>query len=119
MLNINGVARLGQEPKMQYDKNGNAVTTFSAAADVGFGDKKETIWVRFASFGKQAEILNQYLEKGSKLAFAAEITKVSGYTKKDNTIGTNVEARIQTFEFLSPAAKQDGTPYDGEEVEEF
>lgn len=119
MLTINGVARLGQEPKMQYDKKGGAVTTLNAAADVGFGDKKETVWMRIVAFGKQAEILNQYLEKGSKLAFTAEIQKVSGYTKKDNTIGTSVEARILNFEFLSPAAKQDGTPYDNAEVEEF
>lgn len=119
MLTISGIGRLGQAPKMQYNPAGNAITTLSVAVDCGFGDKKETVWVSLVSFGKQAEILNQYLTKGSRLVFSAEISKVRGYTKKDNTVGTSLDARVLSFSFVDKA-EGGSTPFDGEaEPEEF
>jgi single-strand DNA-binding protein len=122
MLTLSGVGRLGQAPKMQYDKNGNAVTKFSVATDVGFGENKKTIWTNLVAFGKMAETLNQYLDKGSKLAFTADITDNQGYTKKDNTIGTSLSAKVLSFTFLEAAGEKAATPYDGNganEPEEF
>lgn len=113
MLTISGIGRLGQNPKMQYGANGNAITNFSVAADCGFGDKKETTWVSLVAFGKVAEILNQYLAKGSRLAFTAEVSKVRGYTKKDGTVGTSLDARILSFSFVDKAETGASTPFDG------
>lgn len=114
MITVSGVGRLGQNPKMQYSPQGNAITNFSVAVDCGFGDKKKTVWVSLVSFGKQAEILNQYLSKGSRLSFTAEVTDVRGYTKKDDTIGTSLDAKVLTFAFLDKAENQGET-----EPEEF
>lgn len=100
MLTISGIGRLGRAPKMQYTPSGSAVTNLSVAADCGFGDKKETIWVSLVSFGNQAETLNKYLDKGSRIVFTAEVTKVNTYTKKDETIGFTVDARITSFSFV-------------------
>lgn len=107
MLTISGVGRLGQAPKMQYTPSGTAVTNFSVAADCGFGDKKETVWVSLASFGNQAEILNQYLTKGTRIAFTAEIQRIRSYTKKDQTVGTSLDAKVLSFSFLDKAEAKD------------
>lgn len=116
MITISGVGRLGQSPKMQYTPSGTAVTNFSVATDCGFGDKKETVWVGLASFGQQAEILNQYLVKGARIAFTAEVQRIRTYTKKDQTIGTSLDAKILSFSFLDKSETQGGAVEEEPEV---
>jgi len=100
MLTMSGIGRLGREPKMQYAPNGTAVTNLTVAVDCGFGDKKETVWMSLVAFGNQAEALNKYLSKGSRLFFTAELQKVSTYEKNAGGTGVNVDAKILTFSFL-------------------
>lgn len=114
MLTISGIGRLGQEPKMQYTPAGTAVTNISVATECGFGDKKETVWVNLSGFGNQAEALNKYLAKGKRIAFTAEVRNIRTFTKKDNTVGTSLDARITTFSFVD-YVDDDG----GSEPEEF
>lgn len=114
MLTISGFGRLGQDPRMQYTAGGTAQTSFSVAANVGFGDNKNTVWVSLVSWGAQAEAFNKYLQKGSRIAFTAEITNVRGYEKKDGTTGVSVDAKVTTLSFV------DGLASDEErEPEEF
>ena len=115
MITISGTGRLGKDPKMQYTPGGTAQTSFSVATDTGFGDNKKTVWVSLIVWGKQAEVYNQYLEKGSRVAFTAEVTDVSGFSKQDGNIGTSINAKVLTLEFLS--VKQGANEPD--EPEEF
>jgi len=68
-----GIGRLGSDPEQRYMPNGNAVANASIAIseswkDKNTGEKKErTEWVRVAFFGKLAEIVGQYLKKGSMI----------------------------------------------------
>jgi single-strand DNA-binding protein len=60
---------LGRDPEMRFTPAGQAVTNFSIAVNESFtnnnGEKiKRTIWFRVTTWGKQAEICNQYLKKG-------------------------------------------------------
>ena len=97
---VYGIGRLGREPKMQYAANGNAVTNIAAAVKCGFGEKEETVWFDLVAFGKQAETLNQYLEKGKRLSFSAELQGINSFEKKDGTTGVSVKARIVEFTFI-------------------
>jgi single-strand DNA-binding protein len=99
MMTIQGVGRLGADPKMQYTPQGTALTNMSVAVDCGFGENKETVWVSLVSFGKQAEILNQHLSKGRLIHFVAEVTKNRTY-EKQNGIGVSLDAKVLTFSFL-------------------
>lgn len=63
---------LGSDPEMRYAQNGGAVCNFSVATDEGYKDKngtrvEKTEWHRVSAFGKLAEIMGQYLKKGSKV----------------------------------------------------
>lgn len=115
MITISGTGRLGKDPKMQYTPNGTAQTSFSVAADTGFGENKKTVWVSLIVWGKVAETYNEYLSKGSRIAFTAEVTDISTFTKQDGSIGTSLNAKILTLEFLTP---KQGTN-EPEEPEEF
>lgn len=67
------IGNLGQDPETRYMPSGDAVTNISVATtekwkDKTSGEMKEaTEWHRVAFFGKLAEIVGQYLRKGSKV----------------------------------------------------
>lgn len=56
--------RLGRDAEVKETQNGNKVVSMSLAVDDGFGDKKQTFWVKFEAWGKQAEFLGKYGTKG-------------------------------------------------------
>lgn len=67
------VGNCGDEPSIRYMPNGNAVATVSLATSDTWKDKntgepqERTEWHRVVFFGKIAEIVGQYVHKGSKL----------------------------------------------------
>ena len=67
------LGNLGKDPEIKYMPNGNAVANITLATsetwnDKNSGEKQEkTEWHRVVFFGKLAEIVGQYLKKGSKI----------------------------------------------------
>ena len=65
------VGNLGQDPEVKYMPSGGAVTNISIATtdswkDKTTGEKKEnTEWHRVVFFNRLAEIVGEYLRKGS------------------------------------------------------
>jgi single-strand DNA-binding protein len=106
------VGNVGKDPEMRYTPSGQAVTSFSVATSrqytTGNGEQvKETIWFRISAWGKQAEVCNQYLKKGSKVLVEGRLTpdKSTGgpriWTKQDGTSGASFEVTASTVRFLS------------------
>jgi len=98
---------------MRYLPSGEPVTTFSVATDRAWNDKnrqrqKETTWFRITVFGKQAEIVNQYLSKGRMVLVEGRLRpdpKTGGpaiYQRQDGTAGASFEVIANTIRFLSP-----------------
>jgi single-strand DNA-binding protein len=56
------------------DANGTDLCAFSVAADVGFGERKQTYWVDVSKWGKGAEGLSRILRKGTAVAVIGELT---------------------------------------------
>lgn len=67
------VGHLGQDPEVKYMPSGGAVTNISIATtdswkDKASGEKKEnTEWHRVVFFNRLAEIVGEYLRKGSQV----------------------------------------------------
>ncbi len=67
------IGNLGKDPEMRYLPSGEAIANFSVATseawtDKTSGDKKEaTEWHRVVFFGRTAEVVGQYVKKGSKI----------------------------------------------------
>ena len=73
MLNIAAVeVRLGQDPELRYTKSGTAVVNLSGANNRRYNGNEYTNWLRLVCWGKLAEIVTQYLKKGSHANFAGE-----------------------------------------------
>lgn len=66
------IGTLGRDPEVRFMPNGNAVANLSLATDESYNDKQtgqkveQTEWHRITAYGKLAEIMQQYLKKGSK-----------------------------------------------------
>ncbi len=68
----------GKEPEMRYQANGDGVANFSIATSKHWkdkdGNKKEsTEWHRCVAFGKLAEIIGEYVKKGTLLIADGEL----------------------------------------------
>ncbi|WP_100623289.1 single-stranded DNA-binding protein [Candidatus Coxiella mudrowiae] len=67
------IGNLGQDPEVRYTPNGNAVTNVTLATSTTWRDKQtgelqeRTEWHRIAFFNRLAEIVGEYLRKGSKV----------------------------------------------------
>lgn len=69
----NFIGRLGKEPDIKYSGAGKAMVNFSIACGDDYKDKttnqkvEQTNWVNIVAFGRLAEIIGEYCEKGSKV----------------------------------------------------
>lgn len=124
------VGNLGRDPEMRYTPTGQPVTSFSVAVNDNYtsstGEQvKRTIWFRVSVWGKQAEIANQYLKKGSKVLvegrLVADATTGSPrlWNRQDGTVGASFEVSARTIRFLTPRAEAESleTMADLEEID--
>ena len=66
------IGRVGADPNMRYTQSGKANTSFNVATSIKWkdaeGEKKEkTEWHRVVAWGKLAEMIGEYVKKGSHL----------------------------------------------------
>lgn len=67
------IGNLGQDPEIKYLLSGDAVANISVATSETWKDKQSgaqqerTEWHRISAFGKLAEIMRDWLHKGSKI----------------------------------------------------
>ena len=97
--------RLGRDAEQKYLPNGTAVTEFSVAVDVGFGDKKTTLWPRCAMFGDRGAKVAQYLLKGQQVGVSGSVN-MREWTNKDSETKTSLEVRVSELDLIG--GKGDG-----------
>ena len=70
------LGRIGAQPEMRYTPNGTAVTRLSLATDRRKQDgNSETDWHDVVCWGKQAEAVNEYVEKGNRIYVAGRLVQ--------------------------------------------
>ena len=110
------VGNLGRDPEMRYLPSGQAVTDMSVATNRVYNDSNgqrvtETSWFRVSVWGAQAESVNQYLRKGSKVLVEGYLRpdpETGGpriWTRNDGTPGANFEMTGRNVTFLSTRAE--------------
>ncbi len=98
------VGRLGRDPETRYTGGGQAVANFSLATDESYKDRngerqKRTEWHKIVVWGKQAEIAQQYLKKGS-LVFIEGRIQSREWTDKEGQKRTSFEIVANNFRML-------------------
>jgi single-strand DNA-binding protein len=98
------VGRLGRDPETRYTGGGQAVANFSVATDESYKDKngerqKRTEWHKIVVWGKQAEIAQQYLKKGSLIFIEGRIQSRE-WQDKEGQKRTSFEIVANNFRML-------------------
>jgi single-strand DNA-binding protein len=98
------VGRLGRDPETRYTGGGQAVANFSIATDETYKDRngerqKRTEWHKIVVWGKQAEIAQQYLKKGSLLFVEGRIQSRE-WQDKEGQKRTSFEIVATNFRML-------------------
>ena len=98
------VGRLGRDPETRYTGGGQAVANFSVATDETYKDRngerqKRTEWHKIVVWGKQAEIAQQYLKKGSLLFLEGRIQSRE-WQDKEGQKRTSFEIVASNFRML-------------------
>ncbi len=84
----NFIGCLGKDPESRFMKNGDAVTNITLAVDESYKDKStgnkvdKCEWVNVTFYRKLAEIVNEYLKKGSLIYVSGKI-QTRKYTDKN------------------------------------
>jgi single-strand DNA-binding protein len=98
------VGRLGRDPETRFTSGGQAVANFSLATDESYKDRngerqKRTEWHKIVVWGKQAEIAQQYLKKGS-LVFVEGRIQSREWQDKEGQKRTSFEIVANNFRML-------------------
>ena len=91
--------RLGRDAEIRHLSTGSQVLEFSLAVDVGFGDKKTTIWPKCSMFGDRGGNLAQYLTKGTQVAVSGEVN-LREWQDRDGGKRSTLEVRVDKVEMI-------------------
>ena len=107
MANLNKVFLIGnltRDPELRYIPSGTAVATFTVASNRVYtsaaGEKKEeACFVRVVSWARQAELVAEYLTKGSPI-FVEGRLQSRAWETPDGQKRSTIEVVAQNIQFL-------------------
>ena len=105
MSNVfSAVVRLARDAEVRQT-NGGTVMNFTAANDVGYGDRKATNWLACSVWGKRAEsqIVN-YMKKGQQVFVSGELS-LDEYKANDGTMKPQLRLNVTVLDLVG--AKND------------
>jgi single-strand DNA-binding protein len=74
MLQVIIAGNLGKDAVHKSTQQGKDFCSFPIAASIGWGDKKQTIWIDVTKWGEGSKGLANLLRKGSKVTVIGELS---------------------------------------------
>lgn len=105
---LTGLARLGRDATLRHTPQGKPVAELALAYNFGQKDsdgKRPTQWIEAHLWGDRAEALAPHLTKGSAIDVVLTEPHVETWTKKDQTTGVKLVARVAELEFAGGGQK--------------
>lgn len=98
------IGNLTRDPELSYTPSNTAICKLGLASNRKFkrsdGEQgEETLFIDATAFGKQAEVLNQYLTKGRKVFIEGRI-KLDQWTDKEGNKRSKHCVVVESFEFI-------------------
>lgn len=107
------IGRVGKDPEVRFAQSGTAFANFSLATsekwtDKNTGEKKElTEWSRCSAFGKLAEIIGEYVKKGS-LIYVGGRLRTEEWEDKDGIKRSTTKIIVDQMRLLSARTDDQG-----------
>jgi single-strand DNA-binding protein len=106
------IGNLGQDPEIKYMPSGDAVANVSLATSDSYKDKQtgeqvdKTEWHRLVFFARLAEIVGEYLHKGSKVYVEGSLQTRSW--EKDGVKRYTTEVKVRDMQMLDSRGEGGG-----------
>ena len=111
------IGNLGHGVELQYTDSGKLFAKSSVGVEVGWGDKKDTLWVSVVVWSEEsAQRFHDFCQKGTKV-FLSGTPTVNAWKSKDGEAKAQISLNVKEFRVLSggkPKGEESPTPYDGE-----
>ncbi|MBL7081497.1 MAG: single-stranded DNA-binding protein [Candidatus Omnitrophica bacterium] len=111
------IGNLTRDPELRYTPIGTAVVNLRLAINRRFRDKsgelrQDVCYVTVVTWNKQAELCNQYLQKGKPI-FVEGRLQFRSFEDANGNKRNVLEVRAGRIQFLGPPAGQAGPPSTG------
>lgn len=99
------IGHAGRDPELRHTAGGTPVSNFSIATTERWKDpnsderKERTEWHRIVAWGRQAEVIAEYLKKGEPVYVEGSI-QTREWTDREGTERTTTEIRAQRIQLL-------------------
>ena len=117
MAKIQIIGNVGRDPEMRMTPGGKPVCDFSVAvnrvSNSGGERTEQTDWYRVSCWGKQAEIAQQYIQKGMQVFVDGRFSPRT-WTNKENVEKTSLEISCNDFQMLGGRRDREGGMGGGE-----
>ena len=113
MLNqVQIIGHVGKDPETRYASNGDAICAISVASSERWKDKagqqqERTEWFRCVAYGRTAEVIGEYVRKGTLIYITGPL-QTRSYTDKAGLEKTITEVKVREMKLLP--SKRDGEP---------
>lgn len=109
---------LTRDPQLKYLPNNTAVCEFGMAINHKWRDKdgnqrEDVCFVDVAAFGRQGEVINQYMGKGRPILIEGRL-KLDQWTAQDGAKRSKHSVVVENFTFLGQGPGQGGNREGGE-----
>ena len=109
---------LTRDPELKALPSGQNVTSFSVATNRTFKDKngqkvEQVEFHNLTAWGKQADLIAQYMKKGSAMFIEGRLSTRSWDDKKTGEKKSRTEIIVENFQFGPKAAAGGGGSYSG------
>lgn len=108
----NFIGHLGSSPEVKYSQSGDAIANVSLACSEKWkgadGQQQEkTEWIRIVAFKRLAEVMGEYLTKGS-LVYISGKMQTRDWQDKDGNKRYTTEIVAREMQMLSPKSSAGG-----------
>ena len=116
MNNVVLMGRLTRDPDVRYSTQGDsqmAIARFTLAVDRRFkrnGDDQNADFISCVAFGKTAEFVEKYVNKGTKLTLSGRI-QTGSYTNKDGQKVYTTDVVAENVEFAESKAASENNGF--------
>lgn len=109
MNTIIAMGRLTRDPEVKYGVDNKAVAHYSIAVNrkIKREDEPEADFFNLVSFNKQAEFVEKYLRKGTKIVVEGELRN-NNYTNKDGQKVYGMQIITRSIDFAESKGGQTG-----------
>jgi single-strand DNA-binding protein len=106
------VGRLARDPELRSTASGTSMATFAVAVDRRFQrDGQPTAdFFNVVAWGKQAEVISQYLSKGRQIALNGRL-QTRNYQAQDGSKRYVTEVVLEEFDFIGSRSDASGGGY--------